>query len=715
MSAEPLAQMKSLAGEAIPLTGVHLSGSIEANLLELAVEQSYENRDPVAIEAVYTFPLPLNAVLLSFELEIGERRLTGVVRRKREASETYEKAVEAGDTAALLEHSRDGLYTVSLGNLQAGERATARFRFAQLLNFDGGRIRAAIPTALAPRYGNASAAVAAHQVPVTDLTASYPLTMNLVVRGELARAPISSPTHTLTQVSGVGAVELSLGPKATLDRDLVILLDRAQAPSQALLARDGEHYVALATVTAPRTASGEARPRNLKLLVDCSGSMEGDSIGQASAALRAVVGSLTSHDNVSLTRFGSRLDPVTRGLEAVTPALKAKLAQSIGTMRADLGGTLIGAAIDSVIAIPAPKDATADVLLITDGEVWELDALLAGLADAGHRLFVIAVGAAPVEELGRKVASATGGACEFVTPGEDMRGAVARQLGRMGTPPATVTGVDWSETPDWSVDVGQFVFPGDTVHVFASFREPPRKTLRVTIGDATAVASVCCTWPATIAEGDTLARVAAARRLSGLDTEAAADLAEKYSLVTAQTSCVVVLVRPEGEKTQGLPALRTVPQMMAAGWGGAGRVMLRAAARLPANVMESAKDWQSMGIPSGPMARPQHFFQHAPPVCPESPADVHTSIAERLEEFVAAAGHLPSTLADLDRLGVEPDVLSSLQVLIDQGHREEDVVIAWLAESMSKPHAAALDPRLSARLARAAIRPLRTLVAGMFP
>ena len=44
MSAEPLAQMKSPAGEAIPLTGVHLSGSIEANLLELAVEQSYEVR-----------------------------------------------------------------------------------------------------------------------------------------------------------------------------------------------------------------------------------------------------------------------------------------------------------------------------------------------------------------------------------------------------------------------------------------------------------------------------------------------------------------------------------------------------------------------------------------------------------------------------------------------------------------------------------------------
>ncbi len=714
MSAEPIARMTSLDGEAIPLTGVHLSGAIEASLLELAVEQHYVNRDSVAIEAVYTFPLPMNAVLMSFELEIGERRLAGVVSRKREASETYENAVESGDTAALLEHTRDGLYTVSLGNLQAGERATVRFRFAQLLDFDGGRVRAAIPTALAPRYGNASAAVAAHQVPVTDLTAHYPLTMNLVVRGDLARAPISSPTHTLTQVSGAETVELSLGPKATLDRDLVILIDRAQAPSQALIARDGDSYVALATVTAPPAATGDAKPRNLKLLVDCSGSMAGDSIGQAGEALRAVVASLTSNDKVSLTRFGNHVEPITRGLETVTLAVKAKLALRIATMRADLGGTEISAAIESVIAIPVPKDAAADVLLITDGEVWELDALLAGLAEAGHRLFVIAVGTAPVEELGRKVASATGGACEFVTPGEDMRGAVARQLGRMGTPPATVTGVDWSETPEWSVGVGQFVFPGDTVHVFAAFRERPRDALRVTIGGAASVATVTCTWPDSVAAGDTLARVATARRLPGLETEAAAELAEKYSLVTAQTSCVVVLVRPDGEKTQGLPALRAVPQMMAAGWGGAGSVMLRAAPRLPVDIMESAQECFSMSIPRGPGKRPGRIVPPRPsPALPNY--DGEPSLAERLAEFVASTGNLPSTLVDLHRMGVPSWILKSLQHLIDQGHREEDIVVAWLAESMSKWRAGAVDPRLLARVARAAIRPLRTLVAGLFP
>jgi hypothetical protein len=47
-------------------------------------------------------------------------------------------------------------------------------------------------------------------------------------------------------------------------------------------------------------------------------------------------------------------------------------------------------------------------------------------------------------------------------------------------------------------------------------------------------------------------------------------LAVHYQLVSRFTSCVVVLERAAGEKADGHPALRAVPQMLAAGWGGSG-------------------------------------------------------------------------------------------------------------------------------------------------
>ena len=62
MSNARVAQMSALHGNPIPLQGVHLSGSIDLGLLELTVEQRYTNVESESIEAVYTFPLPLDAV-----------------------------------------------------------------------------------------------------------------------------------------------------------------------------------------------------------------------------------------------------------------------------------------------------------------------------------------------------------------------------------------------------------------------------------------------------------------------------------------------------------------------------------------------------------------------------------------------------------------------------------------------------------------------------
>ena len=53
-----------------------------------------------------------------------------------------------------------------------------------------------------------------------------------------------------------------------------------------------------------------------------------------------------------------------------------------------------------------------DVLLITDGEIWQADEMVAAARTSGHRVFAIGVGSAPAEGVLRSLAEATGGACE---------------------------------------------------------------------------------------------------------------------------------------------------------------------------------------------------------------------------------------------------------------------------------------------------------------
>ena len=92
------------------------------------------------------------------------------------------------------------------------------------------------------------------------------------------------------------------------------------------------------------------------------------------------------------------------------------------------------------------------------------------------------------------------------------------------------------------------------------------------------------------------------------------------------------------------------------------------------------------------------------------------SLAQRLAQFVSAQGKLPSAFSDLIQLGVSAMTVVTLQPLVKQGHREDDVVIAWLTEQTNaQSPGIAVDERLKTRLARAAQQGLRKLVRALFP
>ncbi|MBR4736192.1 MAG: VWA domain-containing protein, partial [Rhodocyclaceae bacterium] len=96
------------AGERIALCDVAVSAVLQDLLAEVTVSQTYRNDEATNIEAVYTFPLPLDAVLLDLTVEIGARHLKGTVVEKRQAEERYEDALQAGDAAVMLEEAEPG-------------------------------------------------------------------------------------------------------------------------------------------------------------------------------------------------------------------------------------------------------------------------------------------------------------------------------------------------------------------------------------------------------------------------------------------------------------------------------------------------------------------------------------------------------------------------------------------------------------------------------
>jgi Ca-activated chloride channel family protein len=437
----------ALDGTLLALKKLIAEGKLRNELLEMSVEQHYQNSSAANLEAVYTFPLMPDAVLLGLELIIGDRHLFGVSVPVAEARHSYEQALEDGNSAVMLEKATDGLYTVNIGNLLAGESACIRYQYAQPIATKNGTMRITIPTTVPPRYGNSAAQLQPHQAPESDVLAEYPFRLSVHIEGESNPAVITSPTHKTTLSRAEDGTTINF-PAAHLDRDAVIMVKRAQRTT-VYIAETSAGCIAYAPVAA--SLPEESRPlaaTSLRLVIDCSGSMAGASILSARRGAMRAIETLTEADEFSITRFGSRFEHYRARLLKVSFGIRAMALRYLHSTDATLGGTEMQSALMAASQLVA-ESKRSDVLLVTDGEIWEIDALVHFARDTGMRYFIVGVGFSPSHENLSQLAECTGGAYVAATPGEDIEQAIVDVMTRIKQPSICNAHLGWSTESLW--------------------------------------------------------------------------------------------------------------------------------------------------------------------------------------------------------------------------------------------------------------------------
>ncbi|MDQ5910513.1 MAG: Ca-activated chloride channel [Pseudomonadota bacterium] len=709
------------------LQAVQVKGRLQGLLGEMTIAQTYQNAESVNIEAVFTFPVPVEAVLLGVEICINDRQLQGRVLPKRQAEETYEDAVSGGDSAVLVQEAGRGLYTVNIGNLLSGETARLTYRYALLHVWNGHTLRFHLPQTIAPRYGNPLAdGLQPHQIPQVALDAENRFSLELDLGGSLRQAVVDSPSHRISVAAEMEALHISLADQqALMDRDFILNI-RGSAEARAafgLYAPDGDGGVALASFQPDLAGQTDQGGRTCVLMADCSGSMAGDSIAQTREALLAILDRLQPADRFNVIAFGSQPQAFFKTLRSADIEGLAQACARAGGLEADLGGTEIGAALQLAYR-QRPQGEPLDILLITDGEVWNVEKLVTEAKASGCRIFTVGVGASVAEGLVRGLAEATGGAAELVHPNEDMAGRIVRHFQRIRAPRAEAS-VNWPVEPKRQLPkMIRQVFSGDTLHLLAWLPALPTApaTLELTLSDGQRLRQTVTLEPWPVAEtADTLPRLAAFRRLAGLPAEEATALAVQYQLVTPHTHFLMVDIR--AEKAEDLPELRTVPHILAAGWGGTGRMAARSTARpiacdasveldyldIPAffRRQASSDDSPRYSAPSAPSSprpqrpedaavespppqrrasivqRVQSFFFSRPDVLeePPLPSTPVPRFAYWLEKNALRLADQPQPVPTLDELaqaGLPDEILIPLRELVAQGEAEAAVVAALL-------------------------------------
>jgi len=661
------------SGRQLALRGVEVSARITGLLAETSLAQKYKNDTEANFELAYTFPLPVEATLLSFFVRIGDRSYQGEVIPRAEAEVEYEKAITEGNSAFRLQEVQAGLYSATLGNVMAGEAVEISIVYAESLAWNGNSLRYRLPTTIAPRYGDPTG-MQPWQRPETSMMAEYPLDLVVTIVGDLARSAINCPSHKVSLIIEDGLLKLTLAKGATMDRDFILEIENEAVQSLGVSAFARDTHIAMLTLLPPPVEQYEQN-RDVVLILDCSGSMQGDSIKLAKEGILLALGSMQPNGRFGLVAFGSNAITFDKELQ---PANRKNLdmARRWVSFLEGMGGTNLYGAMD--LALKLVDNHPADFLLLTDGEVWMDEDTRNATLKKGIRIFTVGIGSAVAQDVVQQLADDTGGACELVSPNEDMSARIYRHFNRMRQPEMETLEIRWPQQPLWIAKPERACFAGDAYTVFAAFEEATLGCVAVAfnfVGQPPVTNAVSLAMEAVAA--DAIVRLGVKQHLPRIPEVHQKDWAVKYQLMTNQTDYLIKVERAEGEKADDFPELQVQPQMLPAGWGGTSTVdVCESSASVDYGIRFSRAD---RSVAYNCIADMPAVVRRPVPRSPAVPDNGYKAFIERVttEAKKTIFGGLPTTLSELFTLALPESLESLLKDLATANYSDDDIVRAF--------------------------------------
>ncbi|KLU81007.1 hypothetical protein MAPG_00102 [Magnaporthiopsis poae ATCC 64411] len=455
----------------VPLS-VAIDVRIVQDVAKVTTTQLYFNDSDETIEkSGYTFPLPAGCAVSAFSCRFGQSKmLRGHVKPKQEAMEEFAGALKRRVTAGLLNEATPEIFNAMLGNIPANTKARVEISFVMELkrrvpgdiDAKSNTISLTIPTSLAPRYGDAPPDV---HLDLASEGVSRGLSLRIHIETCEAVTKVSSPSHEVTVERGSrrrdaqtrteptgsfvdaengasadgngGPVVVTLTAERTeLGRDFVLdiqteLQEGEDSTPKAILEIHPtlENQAAVMLTIPPRfllshTADTSCHARGgsdgeVIFLADRSGSMD-DKMESLKSAMQFFLKGIPVHRKFNVWCFGSSyMNLWPKSAEYTEKSLQEALTFVERDFKADMGGTELLPAMQAIVASRDKSD-RADVIVLTDGEVWRHDETIQFAREARQqsdgmlRLFTLGVGDQVSHSLVQGLATAGGGYSEIV-------------------------------------------------------------------------------------------------------------------------------------------------------------------------------------------------------------------------------------------------------------------------------------------------------------
>jgi Ca-activated chloride channel family protein len=552
----------------LPLQHTDVRVEISAFVARTTIEQLFHNPFVYPIEAVYTFPLSDEAAVDDFELRSGERIIRGEIHRRREARRIYETARQEGYQAALLEQERPNIFVQSIANLMPGEQIRVRIRTVELLDYTGGLYEYLFPTVVGPRYipggGPGSADVPGRLDPPLlepEERSGHDIDIHVELSAGVPIKEIYSPNQTVyVRHTSPTEVEIDLGEASRIpNRDFILRWNVASdEPALGVLTHRGDDDGFFTLLVQPKGLVGveEAAPKELVMVLDSSGSMNGAPIEISKRFVGDALRTLGTRDRFNLIQFAGgcstfsaqSLDNTRENVEEATRWVRNLRGQ---------GGTEMLKGLRKAVEQEGEPGEFRQIVFLTDGYIGNEDQIIGAVAKLPrhYRVFTVGIGDSVNHYLLKRMAEVGGGAYTFITIDGDHEQALQRFRTWVTRPYLTDIEIDWGALPigDLVPEKPRDLYSGQNLYLIGRYAGAAEGTvtLRGYLGGAYWEQEVPVSFPEKRTANEALASIWARHRIKELMLsshdgvtdrirEQVTELALRHRLMSKFTSFVAV-------------------------------------------------------------------------------------------------------------------------------------------------------------------------------
>ena len=428
----------------LQVTRHHVDVKISGQIATTTVDEEFFNPNNQRLEGTYLFPVPKNAHIDKFSMEVNGTMTEAELLPADKARKIYEDIVRQIRDPALLEYAGRDVFKARIFPIDPHSTKQVKIVYSELLKWDTGSLTYLYPLGT-EKFSSQ---------PIKDLS------VRVDVTSDQPLASIYSPSHKV-EIKHDGATHAiisydSKNERPDTDFELVLTQNKDDAVGLNLLSyKDGDedgYFLLLAAPSVAGKKDAKPAPKDVVFVLDTSGSMAGDKIEQAKKALAFCVNNLNDGDRFEIIRFSTDVDPLFSKLATADESNRKLALKFINRLKAT-GGTAIAEALKIALqAKPEKEDRPFVLIFLTDGMPTvgptHDDDILAITKKAGGdtRIFSFGIGNDVNTQLLDQLAESTRAFSQYVRPEEDIEIKVSNFFARITEPVLTKPKLEISDS-----------------------------------------------------------------------------------------------------------------------------------------------------------------------------------------------------------------------------------------------------------------------------